>query len=79
MEKQPMSFEISASGPKAMVIEAINEQVTHPQARTALHSIVTAAPGSFLSLTGNMSTDRDGTHGTLSMSGSFWTPTPTTK
>jgi len=71
---KPTSFHVSASGTKAAVKVQIDQQVGGLSERGWLKSIVDNAAGSHASISGSWSTDRDASHGNLSITGSFWTP-----
>lgn len=69
-----MNVIVSSQGTKREVLDAINEGVEHPQLKTSLHSLVTALPGSHLSLQVSVSAGDQTDYGNFEVKGSCWTP-----
>lgn len=72
-----MSHDISISGDKVSVVKQLIVQMPLTPQRTALQTLIEKGPGTHVSISGSISTDRDGSHGHISITGSFWTPIPT--
>lgn len=67
-------FTVSLSGKKALVLQQIEQQVSDVPSQVFLKALVDTGPGTTCSISGSMTSSPDGSHGTLSLSGSFWTP-----
>ena len=65
-------FSISLSGTKAEAKDQAERQVKNQDCLVALGLIIDQAPGTKLSLSGSMASSTDGSHGSLSLNGSFW-------
>lgn len=64
---------ITLSGSKEDVKSQIESQASNPSDKVYLKALVDAAPGTHVSMSGSMTGSPDGTHGTISLTGSFFT------
>lgn len=69
-----MNVTISTQGHKAQVLEEVNSQVENPQLKTALHSLITALPGSHLNIVVSINAGEQTHYGNFEVKGSCWTP-----
>lgn len=71
------SISISVSGTKDSAKQQIMEQSGHPRVECALTdalcTIIDRGPGNHVSLSGSFDMSEDGSHGSMNLSGSFWT------
>lgn len=66
-------FTVSVSGAKAEAIRQADQQLPE-QHRAPIRLLIHNAPGTHVSLSGSLNASTDGSHGSISLSGSFWTP-----
>lgn len=67
-------FDIQLSGTKEQARKQVGEQMKQPsELRDAIITIINEAPGTCLSMSGTLTGTADGSHGCISLSGSFWT------
>jgi len=64
---------ISVTGTKLEAAEQLEQQTDDPVIKRALLAIIDKAPGTMVSLTGSMSSDKARKFGRINIAGSFWT------
>lgn len=69
-------FTISISGTKEEARVKVRQQVETESDRVALTALIDSAPGTQVSISGALSASADGKSGSISLTGSFWTPAP---
>lgn len=67
-----IAFEFNGAGKKGVVNAEIAREVQDKNVVAHLQSLVNSCPGDCCSFTAILTGTEDGTHGTLSISGSFW-------
>lgn len=70
-----MNFTFSISGRKEEALNKIDAQVQDKTGRALLETIINEAPGNRVSISGHFAASEDDKHGTMTISGSFWTET----
>lgn len=66
------AFSVSISGNKESAARQAILQITNGDERNWVLHLIEGAPGTHVSLSGSLSVAEDGSHGSISLSGSFW-------
>lgn len=65
---------ITLSGTKDETKAQVETQVLNPNDKAYLKALIDHAPGTHVSLSGSMTEAEDSSFGSISLSGSFWSP-----
>lgn len=70
-----MPFSLSISGDKKAAHKLAEQQVADKVELLVIKELIDMAPGTHVSISGHFESDSNASHGRLSITGSFWTPT----